>query len=121
MGRENITAIAASEALRKIKELPVDASLRDRFRVAAREVVDHWLCTDESERFKAAVAALLMSTEVPKDRAAVEREIITISNVSEVFVQKRPLNELLILEDGQPLGLLKIWGEIANPQDKENE
>ena len=105
MGRENLLAIAGTEAERACKGIE---DLQERCKAAMQATRNHWLVTDEDERFHAAVAAIYAtSDENTQDRIRKELNILrTLSAGATGVVVQFP-----DVEEFEPIGLLRLWQE----------
>jgi hypothetical protein len=116
-----LIAIVIAESKAAIK--PSDLSIEDRFRSAAKVAKSHWLVTDESDRFKGAVGAVMESfgSDSPEfERIRIEVESIAKLNaflnaaqagvgVASVGALEDALNTPA---DFEPIGLMAIWREV---------
>lgn len=106
-------AIAATEARDAIKE-PKD--LEDRIRQAMRATVDHWMCTNEQDRFAAALAAALELTTDPDEKERFEATLELLRTLSAatsgISVNMDPALERIERTPGGAVQVAKIWQEI---------
>jgi hypothetical protein len=98
----NSTLIAVSEA-----EMAADgiADLKDRITACMMATRDHWLALDDTERFKAAVAAAIQLSN-GEDKATLERSIAALNAVSAMLDGRdADLGPL----DGEIIPLVSMW------------
>lgn len=96
------------------KEQPI----RERFKEAAKIAVDHWLITDEDERFRCAVGAVMLDA-TPEERLIINDEMASLRAMS-AMMSGVPV-DLEALFGSDPMeridkfyGLLAIWKEVRN-------
>lgn len=95
--------IAAEAGIQK------NALLVDRLRAAMRVGRDHWMITDEDERFCASVGAVLLSaTDDERDRLGTELRALRDYSA---LCNGLPIDPLRITMPEDPVGLLGLWKE----------
>ena len=114
---DNITLIAATEAKAAID---TSQSLEEQARAAMNVTKDFWLSVDENVRFNGAIAALLI---VNKDDEAVVERINTEVKTLKAFgamCAGVPVDIARALppNDFEPIGLHRLWNEIAHPKQE---
>lgn len=102
----NTTIIAMTEAVHAI---PKDAPLEDQIRAAMNATRNHWMCTDETEQFKAAIGAVLQhygegSPEFARlgwEMRQIARLSAAMSGVPVDWTADEPVFE--------PIGIMGMW------------
>lgn len=105
---DHAVAIAA-QVIESEAEIKQEMSLEDRLRAAMGCGRDHWMVTDEDERFRASVGAVLLSAnEDERERIAVElRGLRDLS----ALLNGVPVDVTRIERQENPIGLMRIWKE----------
>lgn len=116
-------AIATTEALTDIKD--ADGSLEDIIRIAMRATKNHWMCTDENERFLSALAAVMNKYGLDSpEYARIEWEVKELDKLGRVMSaarsgDSRSLIEYALHEEDNseidqytPIGLMGIWRSL---------
>lgn len=99
--------IAIIEAKSAAKD---ERTLEKKLKASMNVTKNHWMLTNEDDRFRAAIGAvLLLSNEVDKERIVKEMEQLKIlslimSGASVDFMKFEKLEN--------PIGLMKMWGDI---------
>jgi hypothetical protein len=94
----NCLLIAVAEAKAAAKGLD---TLGAKMKAAMDATRNHWLITDEEERFQAAIHGLAAAV----DEATVERIRVELDGLQQLQAGQMPV----IDEDFEPIGLLKAW------------
>lgn len=112
----NLMLIAITECLRTIGETQ---GLEDRLKASMKIAKQHWLVTDEDERFKSAVGAVMQSYgHGSPEWSQLETELKALAQVSAMINSAQaglsvdPASIELPPEDFKPIGLLRLWKEI---------
>ena len=117
MGQENLVAIAAVEAKSAAENLP-EEDVKGRLRAAMEATREHWLVTNESQRFVSAVAGVMQL--YPEDspvRQQLKDELDALRYLGEgnfhaliAIVQQR---EGQAEERPAPIGIQQIWRDVT--------
>jgi hypothetical protein len=115
--KENVAMmmIAVTECLRTISEAQ---GIEDRLKASMKLAKNHWLVTDEDERFKAAVGAVMQSygpgspewTQLETELKALA-QVSSMINSAQVGLSVGLDSIELPPEDFKPIGLLRMWRE----------
>jgi hypothetical protein len=108
--------IAMSEA--HTASTHTQGSLEDKLRASMHKTVDHWMCSIEDERFRAAVGGVMLDCgEGSEGWQRLADEMAGISKVS-AMINAAQAGLVVDLESSditaplhEPLGLLKLWNE----------
>ncbi len=109
--------IAMSEA--HTTSAATDGSLEEKVKAAMGRTVDHWMCTVEDERFRAAIGGVMLDCgEGSEGWQRLADEIAGITKVS-AMINAAQAGLVVDLERSditaplhEPLGLLKLWNEV---------
>jgi len=99
-------------AIAEIKEsLSEDMNIKEKLEKAMALAVDHWLVTQEIDRFNVAIGAVLLVAS-PEEREIILREIQLLNAIS----SNLPIdwNELLEEKPLKLYGLLPLWKSIKH-------
>jgi len=99
-------------AIAEIKEsLSEDMNIKEKLEKAMALAVDHWLVTQEIDRFNVAIGAVLLVAS-PEEREIILREIQLLNAIS----SNLPIdwNELLEEKPLKLYGLLTLWKSIKH-------
>lgn len=103
----NLLMIAVTEAKAAAGK---ETTLEGRLRAAMEATKNHWVVTSEDDRFRAAVAGvMLLSNDEEKERIKLEIDQIRMlgaafSGIPVDFAVVKPLDN--------PIGLMKMWGKV---------
>src|SRR4051794_9202399 len=108
----NISA-SMSIAIAEAKIAPEqEPDLDSQLRAAMKATHDHWLITNEEERFKAAVGAVIVISD-QATRVRIAQEIRILGSVS-AAITGVPVDFSALLDDNfEPIGLLRMWKELG--------
>lgn len=85
-------------------------TLEERLKAAMMVMKSFWLSTNDDLRFKAAVGAVFLLSEV-EDKIKIEEEIQALKNLN-AMLTGIPVNIDEIQAPKNPIGLIKMWNEI---------
>lgn len=105
-------AIIAAEA-----DLNPEDTLEDRLRAAMKVGRSHWMITDEDQRLRASVAAVLLHC-TDEERARIEIELQVLRNFG-AAMSGVPVDMSRVFGDIDPeniIGLLGLWQEAKAKQ-----
>ena len=95
-------------------------SVEDMFRAVIPKARNHWAVLDENEQFKGAIGAVILALieqEKDEDKERVTTEMNMLNAMSAATRPGVSLNlEAIVKEDFKPIGLLKIWRELAKEE-----
>jgi hypothetical protein len=100
-------AIAATEAKSAAERA---SNLDERIELAMKAVKNHWLVTNDSERFQSAVAAVYaLSNEEEQDRIKADLEALKVINA---VISGVPVDIDRVEPPEKPLGLGRRWLKV---------
>lgn len=107
---ERDTGVAvAAQMIAADANITAEGTLEDRLRRAMENGKDQWLITDEDERFRASVGAVLLSaTEDEKERLGAELRALRDFSA---LMRGLPIDVTRIETPENPVGLMKLWGD----------
>lgn len=79
--------------------------------MAMKETYNHWLLTDDDERFKAAVAGAIMACDNENDREHLKDEMKSLNSLSALLTGV-PVDFSKVKTPKNPIGLMNLWLEI---------
>lgn len=105
----NVMLIAMAEAKRPVAQA---TTVEDKLRAAMTACKDHWMCVDENDQFRAAVAAVLNDDAVSaEDRERIKLEVRALSTLNAAAMGV-PVDMSQLDFPEKPLGIVAMWKEL---------
>lgn len=105
---DHVVAVAA-QVIAAEANIKLDESLAERLRAAMKVGREHWMITDEDERFRASVGAVLLSA-TEDEREQISTELGVLRDFS-ALCSGVPVDVGRIQMPENPIGLLGLWRE----------
>lgn len=109
----NSVIVAIQEIEHEVKK---GETTEDKFRLACKAVVNHWLVIDEESRFKTAVGALILLSD-EETREVITEEMKSLSIISAIMTGV-PVDLDRVVIPKKTIGLVKIWQEVKAENDR---
>lgn len=107
----NTLMIAAMETRAKLKGQTF-VTVEEKLKAAMEMTKDHWMAVDESERFQAAIGAVLADAS-PEDKARIEAELRPLKMLG-AAQQGIPVDFSQLEVPENPIGLMQLWHEVKS-------
>lgn len=106
---DTVLMIAVSETKARMegKEYP---SLEAKLEAAMELTKDHWMVTDEDGRFKAAIGAVLVTSN-DEEKERIEQELSAIKALSAMFAGV-PVDLSNVKAPEKPLRMMDMWRKV---------
>lgn len=111
----NSIVLAMEEAKQRL-EGKTFSTLEERCKEAMRVTVRHWLITDEDERFRAAIGAVLLTCS-PEEKTRIEEEL-QVWKMLAAALQGVPVDLSDMRCPENPIALSKLWYEVKMESEK---
>lgn len=106
MNADNMVMIGA-QMIHAEAKIKLEDSIEDRLKAAMKVGRNHWMITDEDQRFRASCGAVLLdATEEERERIGDELHNLRVLNALITGVSS---NIDAMREQENPIGLLKLW------------
>ena len=113
MKQGNQAVAIAAQCIAHEAGLTPEMSLEDRLRAVMKVGREHWMITDEDERFRASVGAALMSA-TDEEQEQIKTELHALRDFS-ALCSGIPIDVSRIVVPENPVGLLALWKEVNAP------
>lgn len=110
MGERTTGIILAAQIIASEAGITAEGTLEDRLRSAMTKGKDQWMITDDDERFRASVGAVLISA-TEDERQRLTEELRALQSFG-ALVNGMPIDITRIEVPENPVGLLNLWREV---------
>jgi hypothetical protein len=104
------TVVMVAAMIQAEANLSVDDTLEERCRKAMKIGQNHWMITDEDERFRASVGAVILASN-DEERERISSELAGLRMLS-AAISGVPVDFDQLPTQENPVGLMKIWREL---------